>query len=95
MLISNPIYYICIKIRPPRTQIRLQRASRGVFRDRRPELYYPISSLDGHTQHKGAASRCQAAEPLRLLPPMETPKSRGYVLGQVPGVVSIRLLVAA
>jgi N-carbamoylputrescine amidase len=28
-------------------QLRVQRHSWGVFRDRRPELYYPILSLDG------------------------------------------------
>ena len=28
-------------------QLRAQRHAWGVFRDRRPELYYPILSLDG------------------------------------------------
>ncbi|MEY2920081.1 MAG: hypothetical protein RL261_1386, partial [Pseudomonadota bacterium] len=28
-------------------QLRVQRHAWGVFRDRRPELYYPILSLDG------------------------------------------------
>ena len=28
--------------------LRRQRHAWGVFRDRRPELYYPILSLDGH-----------------------------------------------
>ena len=32
--------------------IARQRASWGVFRDRRPELYTPLLTLDGHTRHK-------------------------------------------
>lgn len=30
-------------------QIAAARASWGMFRDRRPQLYKPILSLDGHT----------------------------------------------
>lgn len=30
-------------------QIAAARASWGMFRDRRPQLYQPILSLDGHT----------------------------------------------
>ena len=32
--------------------IAQQRRSWGVFRDRRPELYTPLLTLDGETRHK-------------------------------------------
>lgn len=61
------------------TQIRMQRASWGLFRDRRPELYYPISTLDGSLTHRAAVARDSSAAPAKLLPPVDTPKVRGYV----------------
>jgi hypothetical protein len=60
------------------SQIRMQRASWGLFRDRRPELYHPISTLDGTLTHRAAVARDTSAAPAKLLPPLDTPKIRGY-----------------
>jgi hypothetical protein len=48
---------------PPRGQIRNYRASWGVFRDRRPEMYGALTTLDGARVHAAvtAASAASAA----------------------------------
>ena len=52
----------------------MQRASWGLFRDRRPELYYPITSLDG--TRSSAAVMGRACNPHNDLVPVAVGESR-------------------
>lgn len=76
---DNMVSNICCwldHLSPFNMQIRLQRASWGLFRDRRPELYYPITTLDGQRLSAAAMGKhCTdvARQPPPFLPGISRP----------------------